>query len=92
MRSVSDEKLKARLSFCQHCLSKTWCTSRLSVLHFMYVTVVFILQVMDVRSLSHDSDSEEAEEEEEDKGEEGEGTDVVVSEKETALLMANAVT
>ena len=58
----------------------------------MYVTVVFILQVMDVRSLSHDSDSEEAEEEEEDKGEEGEGTDVVVSEKETALLMANAVT
>ena len=57
--------------------------------------VVFILQVMDVRSPSHDGDSDEEEEEEEEEAEEegeGEGMEVVVSEKETALLMANAVT
>ena len=54
--------------------------------------VVFILQVMDVRSPSHDGDSDEEEEEEEEAEGEGEGMEVVVSEKETALLMANAVT
>lgn len=54
--------------------------------------VVFILQVMDVRSPSHDGDSEEEEEEEAEEEGEGEGMEVVVSEKETALLMANAVT
>lgn len=62
-------------------------------LHFVCVKVVLILQVMDVRSLSHDGDSDEEEEEEEAEEEgEGEGMEVVVSEKETALLMANAVT